>query len=113
MEPSTQEGPKGDVVVIEAPKRLDASTVPAFKEKINEVVEQGKYKLVINLGNTEFMDSSGLGALVSRIAESRSNQGDIRLATLTDRVLELLEITQLNKVLKLYDELDAAIESYS
>ena len=112
MEFIIKDGLKGEVTVIESPERLDAVVAPDFKVKISELVEQKKYKLVVDLSRTKFMDSSGLGALVSRIAITKSNNGDIRMAAPQKYVQELLEITHLNKVLRVFDDVESAIDSY-
>jgi len=109
---SIREEMGGEVVVIEAPARLDASVASDFRAKMGEFVDKGKNKIVVNLAKTEFMDSSGLGALVSRIATSRANKGDIRLASPTAHTLKLLEITHLNKIFKIFDDVNSAIESF-
>ncbi len=112
MEFIIKDGLEGEVTVIESPERLDAVVASDFKAKISELVRQNKYKLVIDLSKTKFMDSSGLGALVSRIAITKSNNGDIRVAAPQKYVLELLEITHLNKVLRVFDDVESAIDSY-
>jgi anti-sigma B factor antagonist len=112
MELKTREELDGKVVVIETPERLDASIASDVRGRISELVEEGKYMLVIDLGKTEFMDSSGLGSLVARIAVTRSNNGDIRLASAKPQIHKLFEITHLNKVFKFYDDVNSAVESF-
>ena len=56
--------------------------------------------------------TSGLGAIVSRIAAARSNQGDVRLASAGDSIDNLLELTHLNKILNSYKDVEQAIISY-
>jgi len=68
--------------------------------------------LVVDLGETEFMDSSGIGALVSRIAVTRSNQGDIRLASVRESISKLLSITNLDKIFVCFDDVRSAVKSF-
>ena len=112
MEFITREELEGKVSVIECPNRLDANIADDFRDKIKELVEQKKFLLVVDLGNTEFIDSSGLGALVSRIAVTKSNQGDVRLASPSPNILKLLEITNLDKIFKCFDDVQSAVESF-
>ncbi len=100
------------VTVIELPERVDVNISDELKDLLTRLVEEGRFNLVFDLSNTKYMDSSGLGAVVSRIAMTRSNKGDIRLAQAQEFISELLEITHLNQVLKCYDDLDEAINSY-
>ena len=112
MEFATSETPDGKIVIVEGPERLEANISEDFRKTINRLVDEGKNCLVINLEKTEFMDSSGLGALVSRIAATRANGGDVRLATSSPLILSLLKITHLDKVFKRFDDVAAAIKSF-
>ena len=108
----THEKADGAVVVIEVPGRMDASVADSFRHQVNQLVDDGRHKLVMDFSNTVFMDSSGLGAIVSRIAATRSSGGDVRLASLSPFVQQLLETTNLDKVLKCFDDVDKAVQSY-
>ncbi|MDK2791477.1 MAG: anti-sigma factor antagonist [Deferribacteres bacterium] len=100
------------VFVINTPERIDAANSSELKNLIFETVSKGFYKIVINMEKTNFIDSSGLGALVSKISVCKNNGGDVRLVVLSDRVLEILEITHLNKILKIYKTEEDAINSF-
>lgn len=102
----------GEVLVFELPERVDLNVSDELKDTLLELVEQGHFKLVFNLEKTRYMDSSGLGAVVSRIAATRANKGDIRLASPTEFIEELLEITHLNQILKCFDNLQDAVDSF-
>jgi len=67
----------------------------------------------MDLSQTAYIDSSGLGAIVSIIATVRANQGDIRLAAAAGNITNLLEITQLNKLLKCYKTVEEGVKSFS
>ncbi len=103
---------KGDVVIIRCPQRLANDTSGEFKIFIRNLVEAGQARIVIDLSPTDFVDSSGLGAIVSRIAASRALHGDIRLAGAGEFVSNLLEITHLNKVNKAFPDVAAALNSF-
>jgi len=96
--------------VIKIPTRLDASNSQPFKEKMSELVDKGYVNLIIDLTQTNFIDSSGLGALVGKISTCRKNNGDIRLISPTQRVVEILQITNLDKILKIYKSIDDAMK---
>jgi len=101
-----------NVVVIKTPERFTVEVSSEFKGILNDLVQEQKYKIVIDLTDTKYMDSSGLGAIVSRIAATRANQGDIRLAKPSKFVEELLDLTQLMRILKIYKSTKSAINSY-
>ena len=101
-----------DVIVIDTPERLDVLNAEEFRNILNDIINKKEFKIVVNLSDTKYIDSTGLGALVSRIALTRSNQGDIRLAAPKQNVKDLLELTHLIKILKCYDTVDLAVSSY-
>ena len=103
----------GKVTVLQTPARFTVEIASDFKDLLNDLVRDEKYCFVIDLSLTEYMDSSGLGAIVSRIAATRANNGDIRLAAPSKFVKDLLELTQLIRILKIYKDVDSAIESFS
>ena len=107
----THEKPN-NVIVVDCPSRLDANVSDDLKNIIVERIKDNKYKFVINLSGTKYVDSSGLGAIVSRISVTRTNKGDVRLVTQTKEILDLLDLTRLNKILKCYDNVNSAIDSF-
>ena len=108
----TSEKSDGKVVVIGCPVRVDLSVAKDLREIMTESTEQDKFLLVVDMDQTEFMDSSGLGALVSRIAATRSNSGDIRLACVKEPILKLLELTHLDKIFQVFESVQAAVDSF-
>ena len=102
----------GRVTVIEIPERLTADASYDLKRLIKELVDSGKTRIVINLKGTEYMDSSGLGAIVSKIAVARSSGGDIRLACVSKFVADLLELTHIDQILKIFDDIEQAVNSF-
>ena len=89
-----------------------------FGDEANDLREQVKgmlanqKKIVLNLGGVSYIDSGGLGTLVGLYTSARGQQGDIRLANLTQRVRDQLQITKLVTVFESFDSVDAAVQSY-
>jgi anti-sigma B factor antagonist len=81
-------------------------------DTLHELREQGKKNVVVNLGKVKFMNSSGLGMLISGMTTMRNAGGDLRLANVADRIQSLLVITKLITVFKHYDSVDEAAQSY-
>jgi anti-sigma B factor antagonist len=102
----------GDIIIIKCPPRLDISVSDDLKNIMTDLIAKKKYKIIIDLTHTKYIDSSGLGAIVSRIAVTRSNGGDVRLATTSRLILNLLELTHLNKILSCYDNILTAVNSF-
>ena len=108
----TREASDGKVVVIECPERVDLSVAKYLRAIMKESTDQNKFLLVVDMDKTDFMDSSGLGALVSRIAATRSNDGDIRLACVKEPILKLLALTHLDQIFQCCESVNAAVDSF-
>ena len=108
---TTTEMPEG-ISIITCPNRLDINVSSELKTILTGLIESEKYKIVINLSETAYVDSSGLGAIVSRIAVTRANQGDVKVVTTTQAILDLLALTHLNKILKCFNDVDSAVSDF-
>ena len=103
---------KSGVWIITCPARVDVNVSDELRDLISQVIAQNDYRLVLDLSGTGYIDSSGLGAVVSRISVLRSNQGDIRLAEVADNIQHLLELTQLNKIIRTFPDVETAERSF-
>ncbi|HMK31193.1 MAG TPA: STAS domain-containing protein [Terriglobales bacterium] len=72
----------------------------------------GTKKIIINLGDTTYIDSGGLGTLVGLYTSARNAGGNIKLANLSQRVVDLLQVTKLLTVFEVYDGEDKALGSF-
>jgi len=81
-------------------------------EKLQELKAAGKLNVVADLSRAKFMNSSGLGMMISALTTMRNAGGDLRLAHVADRIESLLVITKLISVFKHYDTVDEAVKSY-
>ncbi len=98
-----------DVWVIEASGRLDAAQTPALEAALQEAIAQGKYRLLIHLGQARCLSSNSLKAMLVARQRARAHGGDLILCCLPPRVQEVLEITGLTQIFAIYEsEEDAA-----
>ncbi len=103
---------RGDFqIVIPKEPRIDASMAKTFKEKMAGLIGEGPASMVIDMSGVEFVDSSGLGVLVS-VLKQVGNRGEVKLSGVRDGVLSLLELTRLDKVFALYRTRQEAIDSF-
>jgi anti-sigma B factor antagonist len=70
-------------------------------------------KLVIDMGKTLFLDSSGCGGLGSSVKTLLNNHGDIKIARPTPSVFEVFQLTRLHRVFEIYDSVESAVESFA
>jgi anti-sigma B factor antagonist len=99
-----------DVAVL-APtvKRLDATVAPAFRQAALQVVEQGDTRFVLDLASVEFLDSSGLGAMVS-LLKAIGSRGTLAVCNVRGAVLSLFQLTRMDKVFLILPDRQQAIE---
>ena len=83
------------VVIQISGKFLGSLEGVAFKEKLEELRDSGKRKVVIDLSKADFMDSSGIGALIGALTTMKKVEGDVKLAGMKDRIKNLFLLTRL------------------
>jgi anti-sigma B factor antagonist len=99
---------KDSYAEVKASGRLNMVSAPKLREFVADVVASGSSRIVVNLGETPFMDSSGLGALIGCLKAARQAGGDLRIAAVQPQVKMVLELTSMDRVLTSYPSADAA-----
>ena len=100
------------VAVVGLGGRLDMLAAVDVKQKLAAVVADGSHRLVIDLEKVSFVDSSGLGALISGLKAARVAGGDLRLARPDKQVRYILEVSTLDRVLRPYATVEEALSGY-
>lgn len=104
----------GDVTVIDAVGRITLGEgASAFRDTIKDLAAKGNQKLLLNLGEVSYIDSSGIGELVSGFTTVTNHGGQLKLLGLTKRVKDLLQITKLYTVFEVYDDEASAVRSFA
>ena len=104
----------GDVSVVDVAGRITLGEgASALRETIRGLVAKGQKKILLNLGEVSYIDSSGIGELVSGFTTVANNGGALKLLSLTKRVQDLLQITKLYTVFDVYDSEPNAVASFS
>ncbi len=104
---------KEGVTVLEPKgKIMGGPDATLLHEKLHECIENGVRKVVIDLSKVDWMNSTGLGILISGLTTLRNNGGELKLANVTDKIQSLLAITKLVTVFEAYDSVDEAIKSF-
>jgi anti-sigma B factor antagonist len=84
-----------------------------LRDTIRDVVSQGNKKILLNLGDVTYIDSSGIGELVSAFTSVRNQGGELKLLNLTKKVHDLLQITKLYTVFDVRDDEATAVGAFS
>jgi anti-sigma B factor antagonist len=88
---------------------VDVYTAPRLREKLVELVSQGRRQIVVDLEGVDFLDSTGLGVLVGGLKRLRSHGGELTLVCTHQRILKVFEITGLTKVFSIVGSVDQAV----
>ena len=103
-------GERDGFAVIAVTGSVDLITAPKLRERIADVVGDGHLRLVVDLRDTEFLDSTGLGALVGALKRLRLKDGEIRVVCSPGHVRKVFEITHLDRVFPMYESLEASVK---
>jgi anti-sigma B factor antagonist len=83
-----------------------------IRDTVRELLSKGQKKILLNLGEVSYIDSSGIGELVSAFTTVRNQGGDLKLLKLTKKVHDLLQITKLYTVFDVKDDETAAVKAF-
>jgi anti-sigma B factor antagonist len=104
----------GDVAVIDAAGRITLGEGAShFREMIRDIVSKGNKKILLNLSDVSYIDSSGIGEMVSGFTTVTNSGGQLKLIGLSKRVKDLLQITKLYTVFEVFDDEAEAVRSFS
>lgn len=103
-----------DGVVVLEPKGkiMGGPDASLLNDKLHEYIEADKKNIVIDLAKVDWMNSTGLGILISSYTTLRNNGGQLKLANVTDKIRSLLTITKLVSVFEAFDDVDSAVKSF-
>lgn len=94
----------GNICTVVLAGEVDVYTAPVLKDKLVSIIEGGCVDVVVDLQNVAFIDSSGLGVLVSALRRSRERGGAVRIVCTRESILKVFRITGLDKVFPLFSD---------
>ena len=99
-------------VVIEVKGEITFENSDLLREKINELTDLGKNKLIIDLANLKYMSSAGMGVLVHGLKKTRQGQGDLFLVNLNAKMRRVFLITQFTHHFSVFQTLEEALQKF-
>ncbi|HEY0541262.1 MAG TPA: STAS domain-containing protein [Actinoallomurus sp.] len=102
-----------DIVCVVLAGSLDVATAPQVRDLLIRLIDEGRYRLVLELSGVDFVDSIGLGVFVGVVHRLRPHDGSLAVAAPSPQTRKVFEITQLVRVLPLFDSLGSAVEAVS
>jgi anti-sigma B factor antagonist len=93
-------------------KRATVDISANFKDQVNIEIEKGCFKIIVDMTNVEYVDSSFLGALVAGLKRATMKNGDLKLVSLQPPVRVMFDLTRLYRIFDIYDTLEKAINTF-
>ena len=104
---------KGGIYILEIKgKLMGGPETTEIHKRVKDLAENGVKKIVIDLGKVSWMNSTGLGALMSSLTTIRNADGDLKIARATDKVKSLFMVTKLITIFDSYDSVDDALKAF-
>lgn len=92
--------------------RIDGSNAGELEAAFGGLTGDGRYQIVTELGDVNYMSSAGLRALVATMRECKKHRGDLRIANPSDRIQEVLDLAGLDTIFQIYEDSAAAVGSF-
>ena len=102
----------GEVIILDISGEIDLYNAPEIKDTINKLIEQKIYNVITNLENVSYIDSSGIGALISSLSNLKKYQGGLKIINVFASVRKVFELTKLTSFFEIFDSEDEAIKSF-
>ncbi len=103
----------GEVVVVSVTGSIDALTASALSDRIAAELAAGRVSMVGDLDAVDYTSSAGLRVLLAAMKDARQRGGDFRLARIQEPVRRVLDLSGFTSILKVFDDLDDAVRSFS
>jgi anti-sigma B factor antagonist len=101
-----------NVDIVTLPERLVMANAGEARADLKQIIQSGNGRVVVDLGSTLFMDSSGLAVVVAGLQAARKMEGDVYLARMSDTIRALFELTRLHTVFQIFDDEAAAVRAF-
>lgn len=103
----------GDIVILEIVGEIDLYNAPEIKDIISKLIEERSYNVIIDLEKVSYIDSSGIGALISSLSNLKKYHGGLKIINVYASVRKVFELTKLTSFFEIYDSEKEAIDSFN
>jgi anti-sigma B factor antagonist len=101
-----------DIAVLSLKGRLTVGDASLLREKVNEEIASNRLNVILDLANVDYIDSTGLGAMVICFTSVKKAGGSLKLASLNKRNIELLVLTKLHSIFEVFSDQQDAVNSF-
>ncbi len=102
----------GDIVILDISGEIDLYNAPEIKDIIGSLIDQKKYNVIINLKEVTYIDSSGIGALISSLSNLKKYQGGLKIINVFASVKKVFELTKLTSFFDIHESEEEAIKAF-
>lgn len=105
-------GPQSDISIIRVGGYIDTTTSSELERALDSLIKAGVFRVIIDLGNVDYISSAGWGIFISEIKGIRERGGDLKLAKMIPDVYEVFELLEFHYILKAFDSIDEAVQDF-
>ncbi len=103
---------KGEVSIINLEGYLDAHTAPKLENNFTQLIDNKRFKIVVNFNDLAYISSAGLGVFMAYIEKIRENNGDIKLSNMSEKVYNIFDLLGFPLLYEIYKSEDEAVEKF-
>ena len=105
-------GPQSDISIIRVGGYIDTTTSSELERALDSLLKAGVFRIIVDLGNVDYISSAGWGIFISEIKGIRERNGDLKLAKMIPDVYEVFELLEFHYILKAFDSIEEAVHSF-
>ncbi len=105
-------GSRNHISIIKVGGYIDTTTSSELERSLDSLLKQGRFFIVVDLGNVDYISSAGWGIFISEIKSIRENGGDLKLVRMVPDVYEIFELLEFHHILDVYDSVDEAVNKF-
>ncbi len=105
-------GARGDITFVKIKGYIDTTTSNEVSSKLSELINEGNYQFIIDMGGVNYVSSAGWGVFVGEIRNIRENSGDLKIVQMTPDVFEVFEMLEFNRILDYYETIEEAVNDF-
>ncbi|MGD9486648.1 MAG: STAS domain-containing protein [Calditrichaceae bacterium] len=105
-------GSRNHISIIKVGGYIDTTTSSELERALDSLLRQGRFFIIVDLGNVDYISSAGWGIFISEIKSIRENGGDLKLVRMVPDVYEIFELLEFHHILDVYDTVDEAINKF-
>jgi len=108
-----REREENGIVILDIVGEIDLYNAPNIKSFIAKKIEQQKYSILINMEEVSYIDSSGIGALISSLSSLKKYQGSLKISNIHASVKKVFELTKLTSFFEIYPDVKTALAAFN